>query len=683
MSEIILGGASITGADLESWSLAGLALNDGTNFTLEALDFLPARKRTQWAQSSDADGSTPVGETHYENAEWLGRIRIEPQATMALALTKRGQLTDKLQQCRGKAFVCTPANASTSYTFYCLEAEYEEVPYTLQGDDAGYFGLAPVMRVKITLRPFGYGAPYNVTETTYAAPLGHLAIPAVPGDVPAEAVLTVTDNATQARKHIEWGLEHTNYVTASPFDLLLDEGDLSVTGTQATAVADADANGGNAFSLVLLFPDWRDLAKVDDMPHRGSFRVKGRFKNTCDEETVSVRLLWRVGNTPYQDNPPVIVPAFGTTAYAEVDLGTISVKAGAANLDIYVQAKADAVTGAAEGVRLDLLELIPTERYGAGAGDTVTIRGSTLSAYDSFDHDPGLALSGTNPEVGTGAWAGAGDVEDFVIRSAVAVRTGVAADLDLNTGRYVGVGSVLTNTRLVALISVSNYASSGPRELRAGLLARYTDANNWVGIFVRNKKTTSGGRLNRIVVYKRVAGTRTTIAEVEVADSTLTSGGGYTAGTLSATVTSGGLIEVFTSPSFFEDATDRVISVTDGSLPASGKAGIYDARDFTQADPESYFASLTVYSDTLGSTQTYAIPSTGRLEIGSENTTYTAATAGDPAPFITRGSRLYLPPGDNRLTVKARRNDVGEVDLGLTDSTKLKATVQPRYLLPR
>lgn len=689
MPEIVLGPSTVpTDVDLEGWDLDGLDLNDGVSFSLESVEFLPARKRTQWADNPDANGSEPVGETRYENAEWTGRIRVEPQATVEAGLAKLALLTDKLQACFGKPLTWHPAttSASVAKTWYALEAEYEEIPYTVE---SGYFAGSPAVSVRITCRPFGHGTQVTSTETTFATPLGTHEILSVGGDVAAEATLIATDNATAARKHVEWGLEHTHYNSASPFDLLLDEGDLSVSATQATAVADADAYSGNAFELKPLFSGWQDLCKADDLPHRGSFRIKGRAKNTADEETVSLRLLWRVGNTPYTDNASVVVPAFSTASYAEADLGTLSVPAGSANLDLIVQAKADSVTTSPEGVRFDYLEFIPTERYGVGAGESVVLGGAALVMADEFAHDYGVNLTGTNPDLGA-AWVGAGDADDFVLYSGVTFRPAPVADADLNTGRYAAAGPSLTNTRASCGLDLYGPTSGSNKESRAGLLLRYSDASNWIGVFVRLKRSASGKPIRRLAVFKRVLGTVTKITEVEIDNTSLYRGDNYVEGTITASVSGAGLIAVVTGSTRDAEGTDTVISITDGALPASGKVGIYQARDFsdtnTSSFSDSYFYNITAYSGLGSTTETYAIPSAGRVEFGPRQaTTYTAATGGDPAPFIPRGSRFELPTGNSRIALKARRNDVGNggVDANLTDSTKLKVVYTPRYLLPR
>jgi hypothetical protein len=88
---------------------------------------------------------------------------------MNLALAKLTALSAKLeeaeQQPDGLALVWTPATSTTSMTMYVLSGQVDGLPISLSGDDAGWFLLAPVITLRLTCKPFGYGTPLaNITD---------------------------------------------------------------------------------------------------------------------------------------------------------------------------------------------------------------------------------------------------------------------------------------------------------------------------------------------------------------------------------------------------------------------------------------------------------------------------------------------------------------------------------------
>jgi hypothetical protein len=154
---------------LEGLVFDGLDLNDRTNLILQGFEFLPARKRQEWAQGADTDGALLIRDPLFDNAELVVRLRVAKQTTMNLALAKLTALSAKLeeaeQQPDGLALVWTPATATTSMTMYVLSGQVDGLPISLSGDDAGWFLLAPVITLRLTCKPFGYGTPLaNITD---------------------------------------------------------------------------------------------------------------------------------------------------------------------------------------------------------------------------------------------------------------------------------------------------------------------------------------------------------------------------------------------------------------------------------------------------------------------------------------------------------------------------------------
>ena len=197
----------------EKLIIDGLDTNDGVNFTIESLTFQPAEKKPLWASNADADGDLLIDEPHYGNAVFTARIRVEPQASTDLAIAKLGQLTDKLQRAAryrdvgGLPMVWTPAGSTRSLTWYILLGEHSEIPTDMQGDNAGWFIAAPIVTVKLTCRSFGYGDWVTALAAVSSTLPLQSAYFSNPGDVAAEAVLTVADAATQDRRYLEWGID--------------------------------------------------------------------------------------------------------------------------------------------------------------------------------------------------------------------------------------------------------------------------------------------------------------------------------------------------------------------------------------------------------------------------------------------------------------------------------------------
>jgi hypothetical protein len=149
-------------ATLEGLVVDGLALNDATNFALESLEMPAPAKSWEWVKASDGDGAILARPPLYENREVTARVRVVQLATADLALAKLGTLNDKLQEGEhnpaGITLAWTPADSTKTLTAYVLGGEVTGLPITAQGDDAGWFARSPVVTIKLTCKPFLYGA---------------------------------------------------------------------------------------------------------------------------------------------------------------------------------------------------------------------------------------------------------------------------------------------------------------------------------------------------------------------------------------------------------------------------------------------------------------------------------------------------------------------------------------------
>jgi hypothetical protein len=147
-------------SQFEQFVLDGLALNDGTSFTLEAVDLSPGAELEEWIKGADSNGALLAREPLCDNRVITMNLRVEPQATMDLALAKIGLIIDKLRECQrnanGLALTYLPHDSALSaITFRCLSGQITGLPIDIT---SGWLVNAPLLMVKLTCLPFGEGA---------------------------------------------------------------------------------------------------------------------------------------------------------------------------------------------------------------------------------------------------------------------------------------------------------------------------------------------------------------------------------------------------------------------------------------------------------------------------------------------------------------------------------------------
>jgi hypothetical protein len=693
MGEIVVGTSTVTAP--EGFVLDSLDLNDQAAFTLRSLNLPPPRKRFQWADNPDADGSALVGEQHFDNREITGRIEIGPAIDMAAALALLSSITDKVQEARrndgGLPLVWTPAGSSLDpITFYVLEAEIDELPIEMSGEDAGWFANSPIVGFHFYCRPFGYGEEVTGPTATSTAPIFSLDIPNVPGDVPAEGRLQLSDNATTGRKFAEVGTSWRYYNASA--DFYLEGADLSITGTQAASVTDAKAYNSNAYELDSLIAGWQDVcAAASDQPHRGPWRLKVRARNTATDADVQLRILWRVGSEPWSELPPVSVPSFTPGDYAEMDMGLIN-PVGIAALHMKVQAYSDLATSNTEGIRVDYIHTVPAERYFTCRGAAVTSGGAAVVGYDDFDHgSDGDTLNGTTA-AGGGTWSGAGDADSWLLapsaQDAYVSRQPSASDASINTGRYSVLGSSRGNQTVTVPVECLNDGNGTNDETRCGALLRYADTDNWLMAVARVKKTSSG-RSKYLSVIKRVAGTVTTIAEISASKTKLDTTSSRITGIIECGVDTSGNVTVRTGGSDASEATSLDLQVTDTALATAGalgtgKPGIYGATTAGSRKGLQIVYDFLASSTIATTEDIWVVPIAGKGEFTHEDAHAIDAFT-TPSAIQPRGARVFIDPEGEigrttRLVVKARPTDiVTQADTKASPSTTASIFYTPRY----
>lgn len=655
--------------EIESLILDGLALNDHIDFSVEAVDLTPPAKRLLWQPAKDGDALGD--EAGYERRTITVRIRPRVDGTMDAALAKLGQITDKLQKAEradgGVALIWTPGGSLFTLTAYVLSGEVTRMPLEMSGPDAGWVQHRPVVEIRLDCKPFLYGDEVTEAVVTNTDPMQIATIEDVAGDVPAEARIIVSDNASKSRDHVEVGL-HTGDSDQTSTDLILDSSSFTVSGFSGTSTTRSGSYGANVLRGTAS-PNWLALCSTGDETHVGIYRVKARVYASTDD--ASVRLAWRAGDTPHSRNGATQIPI--AAKWMEVDLGSVylpEVELGAQRWEGRVEFKAE-TSGAT--VDVDTVFLVPAERYGLARHPAASLdfTPTSYAAADEFDQAAG-ALTGKTARLG-GNWSGAGDSDDFSVVATVpfvedshAARTAVS-DADVFSGRFATLGSAVAACGVQADVNWSASADNA-----TGVLARYVDTDNWMAL------TMGYGELFiQIVVGGAPVDEKHTPSALFRANNywfrglhlTIDAAGNWAAALGGVQVRSGQIDDLAT-----------------GGALATGKVGIYDAQPSATANTRKVdnFAAWTPEADhAVWSGQSIEFRHDDTLRENSAGTIY-----GRPPSY--RGSRFFIPQaGDEgkitRVAAKARRNDVADFpDTSIADSTSLTVLYTPRFLtVPR
>lgn len=660
----------------EAFTLDGLALHSSPYRVLE-FEHKPAKKMLEWVRNADSDGAKLLREPRHETAEITLRIRVDKQTTKDLAMGYVGAIVDKLQEAerqsaggrgRGLALVWTPADGTFTGTFYVLSGEVNVVK------DFQYLVRAPVVEVTLTCSPFLYGAEVTTSTTTTALPLLEKTVEDVPGDVPAEARLIVTDAAAQSRDYVAVGWQNYYYDAATA--LLTDSANFVTSGFAGAQTTRANAYSASGVVRATLSTTPVVVCSSGELTHKGAFRNFFRLWPSAGDN-VQVRLAWRQGRDQWTVNPWVSMPTSGV--FVEVDVGECKIRPallGTQSWQWRLEAKA---ANAGATVDADYHALVPSgEGFGKARRVPTYATPSSFTARDEFIQTPG-ALTGLAAPVG-GTWTAlaSSDSDDFSVDATGLLRNSVGDASNL-LGRYLTAGTT-TYTDSAPTLDVK---IPGSVSIGGGVLARTTDINNWL----RAVLTWSGtGDRMSVVVAKRLAGTVTTLATAEVPNVSKL-GGAFATVRL---VVTGSKWEAWagdaqSTPALVATGTDT--DLASGTL-SSGRVGIYDYStsgvvvrrydnwaSFAPVADAACFASQSIEFRSYGDDPVLREDSSG---------TYWGR------PPEARGGRLWLPCAGSadrttRVAVLARRNDIEEHNAEyVVDSTSVAVAYKPRWVaIPR
>jgi hypothetical protein len=393
----------------------------------------------------------------------------------------------------------------------------------------------------------------------------------IPGDYPGRIRLVVDDDQGVSQLGLLWGVRcrhYSNSTTAA----------LRYFASQLTPLDAASFTGG-AIIHPSISTSWTPMASTDlagvSMTHTGTYRVWARV-SVASQATANLprfRLVWDVGDFALPtENRPAQLPIGNQTM--PLDLGEVRldrVPAGTHRWRGVIQAAGFA---GGENVTLDRLWFQPVDE-GCGVLRAPTNVDPGLNPYlgrDEFNQSAGV-LTGKAAPVG-GTWQGAGNTNDFVVDATNRwVQRVFNPDVDANTGRYaiLSAGSASTVAAQVDVLLATPATGGTALSLYQGVVARYSDTNNWLMATLLSTGTDQG---STVTVRKRQAGTVSTLASVAVARPL---GSWYTirlwassTGTWSVWAgLQGGVLTLLAT------GTDTALA-TGGAL-ASGRSGFYDA----------------------------------------------------------------------------------------------------------
>jgi len=661
-----------SGVEVEGLTFDSLDLNDEITWELEALTIAPPSKRLQRLSAADADSDVLAEVARHDLRTVTVRVRYVSAAGMDAALTAIRDLVARLQRAEdleeGSPLVWTPATSTRTGTMHVQSGEITEMPIELDGDNAGWLATdpRPVLTVRFDCFPFIEGTESQVATITSSARILSLEVPAIAGDVPALAKLTITDTATQDRRHVELGGDHYGYNAAAPSDL-------DILATEMTALA-GSLSGSYITYEVAATPI--AICEAAGLPHLGPHKVRAQLERTAADADIYVRGAFRTGDGTWVRTSwqllPMLVGTYdvelGHADFAEVEEGT---QGSTIRIESYASKPAT--------LRVYRFNPIPTELVYARMRSRVSTEAPTsFPIFDGFNQTAG-ALAGKTAGAG-GVHAGGGDSDDFQVDTATqtAQRTAVS-DINNLTGRYDTIGaSTFTDLAIEVTVSFSD-RYSGNDEAIFGLLARWVDASNWLAVGIRPRADAFGG----LLVLRRYGASYEIKSVIDPwlilpnyryrLRLELDTFGNWKAWAW--------LFDYSPRPADPRLSGQESMLATGGTL-ATGKVGLYDAYDGSTAITRSYDGLLA-----YGPTEDMALYSGRSAVLASRYAVRESAAGGTYGEFARDdGRRLWLPAGGpdarkSRLVLKDRRADVDAGQPDSADSARtatLRAT--PRYL---
>lgn len=647
---------------------------------MEELDLTPPAAKPDWVGGAFSEAQLLNDVPLHENRVITIKVRVDWDGsyTQDQAFDEIGKLIDRIQAAprkrEGIPLQWTSSNSTRAILFDVLMGEVTGMPISWQ-ENPGWFFASPLLEVKLTCKPYGRDTAETFTSaTSTATPILTQEVTAG-GDVPAEGRLIITDNATQARRDVEWGLESAETYDSSTA-LIIDSDALATSGfsgsgSTRTGAYDPGAAGNSVIRQTTVGSVPTAMCGTGTQSHIGSYRVWARVYMTTSD--VSVRFAWRVGDSQYSRNAWATSPTGGTNEWVELDLGTIIVQeaiTGTSRWDGRVEMKTSAGTAT---VDLDYLMLVPTT-HGYGRTRAVfTYSPGVVSAYDDFESMTLAAALNSRAAPLGGSWATSGAATDFTCVTVVNKTVSRSTTSDAGA-RYAILGSTnYTDVEVSAVTNVSVAPASGSN-LRY-VIARYVDSSNFLYLAYAN--TGTGGGVPYLLLSCIVGSSPVAYRTLQLPQY------GFVRLRLIAYASGLAVGQAVDSSGNILAETQLFSSVlaTGGTL-ATGKPGIADQNGSTTALAR-YYDEVNVGAPAQDPTVIFS----GRIQQIRYDDTLRQETAGLFYGTATgyRGTRFYVPPGTGRVGVVARRVDRENAAVdNVTDSTTILIGTRDRFLaVPR
>lgn len=659
-------------------------LNDLVKITTETLGFTPAQPKPKFAENANADGVVLVEEPQFTPCYFDLQLRVEPTKTLDEALEVVGEVMDALQSCAqtegGAPLEWTPNTTGTTYTAYALLAELNELPITQSGDLAGWFLESPVLKVKITCRPFLHTPERVVIAAVESSgePIQVAYAKNVGGDVPAEAKVILTDKATKARRYAEIGQDAVES-ESNPSLLLKAEPNMVVTGFAGFLSSVPTGKYSAKVVQATLRTRPQVLCSTGPIAHVGSFREKMRCR--AEGEGAAFRLSYRIGDGPWTPLKWIEPPMVGE--WVELDMGEVFLDEALSGEQVSeIRMEGKVTTTSCTGY-IDYLDFMPTRRYGVARAPLEFDVPSVLSVVDPFNQSAG-AFTGKIAEVG-GEWTALtnSDTTDFestgagkLIRKAVSDTGKIGIEAFPRLGR-----AIATPVEMEDLVCSYDFnvveggtEVTGTFAVQIGMVLGYQSNTKFVTVLIR--KNSLGGPH-----FVEVRDANEALIAKSANVLSIGSGAKFS-GTLLAFV-KGENLTVCLGPD--AESLVPVLSCSNSQIGIKGRVAIIDERK--SAEPATReFDNFALWKPepqvVCNSTRSVQFRSD---DVERDNT---GATYLSPVPRYRGANILLDPEGDanliNRLVVKMRRNDTAvEADSSVTDKHKLEVLVRERFLAPR
>jgi hypothetical protein len=596
----------------EQLNLDGIDLNaSGGALQLTAFACPPPDKRPEWAQSVDSDGAALIRDPFFDSRTVTATVEVwatdRDQAHVLI-----GEIVAKLEEseCQpdGLPLTWTPTRSSTSATFYVLSGVVTEIPI----DPATpYFNIAPVVAISLSLtcKPFAYGTEVLAGTVTSSNPVVSLELPAIPGDVPAEGRVVVTDLASQARRLAEWGLEQRHYNPAVA---------LTFTSTAMALLAGVSTTragswGTNVVRATLLPYANQGIATVDNLAHVGLWKVRARV--WASSTGTQVRVAYRQGAAgSWAPNAYNTAPV--AAGWSVVDLGSVMLtaaevgsQASSLRLEAFSQTSGDTVD-------IDYVWVTPQDSgYGVARtpGDMVSMA-PTVVAWDDFDSMTiGAALDTRVAPGGGGTWATSGSTTDFTRTGGSSTSGQVfrAATSDVAVGGILGrlalYGSTSYTDVQIQGDVVLEDASDG--NVRPRMIARYVDASNH--LFLRKVPSSIAGKV-KLELGTKIAATDTVLSSVDLPPLS------HINLTLKLRVLASGLAsaQLLIGSAVFAELAGTSTDLATGGTLATGKVGFWD-QNIGGSNRVRFYDNMSVSTPTP---EVLTVPSGRALHVHSDTT---------------------------------------------------------------